>query len=89
MFAEKISGVALNRERQLIGFLQPLLRNCVKAAHFVRFPDQFFSEFRLNTEVHLRIHSKLWKIRTRKTPNADSLCAMLVLLCTVFVFVII
>lgn len=89
MFAEKISGVALNQERQLIGFLQPLLRNCVKTAHFGSFPDQFFSEFRLNTEVYLRIHSKLWKIRTRKTPNADSLCVILILLCTVFVFVII
>ena len=43
------------------------------------FPGPYFSAFGLNTEIYgvnLRIQSEYGKIRTRKTPNADTFYAV-------------
>ena len=54
--------------------------HCVKSVRIRSFSGQYFPAFRLNTERHgasLRIQSKCWKIRTRKTPNMDTFHALL------------
>ena len=54
--------------------------HCVKSVCIRSFSGQYFPAFRLNTERHgasLRIQSKCWKIRTRKTPNMDTFHALL------------
>ena len=57
-----------------------LNRHCVKIVHIGRFSDSHFPTFGLNTErfsVSLHIQSECGKIRTRKTPNTDTIHAVL------------
>ena len=53
---------------------------CVKSVRIRSFSGQYFPTFGLNTERHrvsLHISSECRKIRTRKTPNMDTFCAVL------------
>ena len=54
---------------------QLFAKHCVKSVRIRSFSGPYFPAFGLNTErygVSLRIQSKCRKIRTRKTPNADT-----------------
>ena len=49
--------------------------HCVKIVQERSFCGPYFPAFGLNTEIYgvnIRIQSKYWKIRTRKTPYLDT-----------------
>ena len=59
---------------------------CVKSVHIWRFSGPYFAVFGLNTErygVYLRIQSKCWKMRIRKTPNTDTFQEMYLVPCQI------
>ena len=55
--------------------------HCVKGVYIRSFSGPYFPAFGLNTEryeVSLRIQPECGKIRTRKTPEADTFYAVLI-----------
>ena len=53
--------------------------HCVKSVRIGSYSGPYFPSFGLNTDrysVSLRIQSECVKIRTRKTPNTDTFCAV-------------
>ena len=54
-------------------------KHCEKSVHILSFSGSHFLAFGLNTEIYrinIRIQFKYGKIKTRKTPNADTFCAV-------------
>ena len=54
--------------------------HCVKSVRVRSFSGPHFAAFGLNTEKHsvsLSIQSECGKMRTRKTPNTDTFCALM------------
>ena len=66
----------------LVPFIWPLsilcVLQCVKSVRVRSFSDRYFPAFLLNTERSLCIQSEYRKIQTRKTPNTDTFCAVLI-----------
>ena len=55
--------------------------HCVKSVRIRSFSGPYFPAFGLSKKkysISLRIQSECWKIRTRKTPNADTFHAVLI-----------
>ena len=69
------------RIRKLVNKSQYFKTHCKKCDRIRSFSGPYFLPFGLNTEtysVNLRIHSECGKIRTRKTPNRHTFCAVII-----------
>ena len=67
----------------LAGVSFVLILHCTKTVRIWSFSGPFFSAFGMNMDIYginLLIQSECGKIRTRKTPNMDTFCAVLLCL---------
>ena len=74
--------------------LKPISCQCfsvpiVKSFRIRRFSGPYISAFGLNVDIYgvnLRIQSKCWKMRTRKTPSMNTFCAVYLMFFSVVFF---